>query len=160
MKLHFNRAQVIAALFAAAIVAYAPPSGARNAAIAIDDPWAAQTNPGAIVAGGYVTLRNTGTTADRLISAASPRAQRVELHEMSMSDGMMRMRPVQGIDVPAGETATLAPGGLHIMFINIDAQFRNGEQVPVTLRFERAGAVEAVFVVRPRPSGGSGGHDH
>ncbi len=155
-----SRTNVLAALAAFAVIACSPASDAQSAraAIVVEDPWAAATNPGATVAGGYVTLRNPRATPDRLISASSPRADRVELHEMSMDGGMMRMRPVTGIDVPAGASATLRPGGLHIMFINIDEQFQDGQRVPVTLTFERAGNIHTVFVVRPRPVGG--GHEH
>lgn len=157
-----TRKRVLAALAAFAIVACAPASDAQNAAghIIVDDPWAAATNPGATVAGGYVTLRNTGAADDRLVSAASTRARGVELHEMSMASGMMRMRPVQGIDVPAGGTAALRPGGLHIMFIDIEGRYQRGQRVPVTLRFERAGAVEVEFEVRQRNAQGSSEHEH
>lgn len=158
--MQISRIHFIAMLAALTVIACSPASDAQSArnTIAAEDPWIAATNPGAGVGGGYVTLRNTGATADRLISASSSRAGRVELHEMSMTGGMMRMRPVAGIDVPAGGSVSLAPGGLHIMFIDIDAQFENGQRVPVTLHFEHAGAVDVVFAVRTRPVGG--GHEH
>lgn len=143
--------RVVAASFLLAAAFAAPESAAQQAAtITIEDPWAGTTNPGATVAAGYVTVRNTGAQPDRLLSAASPRAARVELHEMSMSNGVMRMRPVDGIAIPAGGEATLQPGGLHIMFLEIDAQFVEGQRVPVTLRFERTGDVAVDFVARPR----------
>ncbi len=143
--------------------AFAPPpsfADPRTGPIVIADPWAATTNPGASVAAGYVALRNTGAQPDRLVSASSPRARRLELHEMSMADGVMRMRPVQGIDIPAGGETSLRPGGLHIMFMDIDAAFVSGERIPVTLQFERAGAIEVEFVARPRDAQRSSGHEH
>ena len=70
----------------------------------------------------------------------------------------MRMRPVAGIDVPAGGAVSLAPGGLHIMFIDIGAQFQDGQRIPVKLTFERAGDVNTVFVARRRTHGA--GHEH
>src|SRR5690606_13871783 len=117
---------------ALAAFAIGPESAAREQAgsIVIDDPWVATTNPGATVAAGYVTLRNTGARADRLLSATSSRAERVELHEMNVTDGVMRMRPVAGIDIPPGGTATLTPGGLHIMFLDIDAPFSDAARIP------------------------------
>jgi hypothetical protein len=154
--------RVVAASFLLAAFAFVPESAAqpRVGAITIEDPWVATTNPGAAVAGGYVTLRNEGAQPDRLISAESTRAPRVELHEMNMDNGVMRMRQVQGIDVPAGDVATLRPGGLHIMFFDIDAQFQEGQRVPVVLHFERAGDVRVDFVARPRPAPGAHDHEH
>lgn len=151
--------RIIAASFMLAAVWAAPESAAQQApAITIEDPWAGTTNPGATVAAGYVTLRNAGAQADRLVSATSPRAGRVELHEMRMDHGVMRMRPVEGVAVPPGGEAVLQPGGLHIMFIEIDAQFVQGQRIPVTLRFERAGDVSITFIARPRNRSSSDVH--
>lgn len=154
--------RIVAASFMLAALAFAPDSAAqhRAGAVTIEDPWVATTNPGAVVAGGYATLHNHGAQADRLVSAESPRAARVELHEMSMEGGIMRMRQVRGIDIPAGGEATLRPGGLHIMFFDIDAPFEEGQRVPVTLHFERAGELRIEFVARPRPSPGAHAHEH
>jgi copper(I)-binding protein len=77
-----------------------------------------------------------------------------------MEGGIMRMRQVRGIDIPAGGEATLRPGGLHIMFFDIDAPFEEGQRVPVTLHFERAGELRIDFVARPRPSPGAHAHEH
>ncbi|MEZ6024192.1 MAG: copper chaperone PCu(A)C [Hyphomonadaceae bacterium] len=147
----------IAAVAVFALAACTPPAATPEQtaeqgtpAITLVDPWAGATPDGATVGAGYVVLRNEGDGADRLVSATSPRAGHVELHEMRMEGDMMRMSPVEAIDVPAhGETA-LAPGGLHIMFIDIPAPLAEGESIPVTLHFEQQGDVEAVFVVRQR----------
>ncbi|WP_167755793.1 copper chaperone PCu(A)C [Vitreimonas flagellata] len=157
-----QKIRVVAASIMLAALALAPESAAqqRVGAITIEDPWVATTNPGAEVAGGYVTLRNAGPQPDRLISADSTRAARVELHEMNMDNGVMRMRQVEGIDVPAGGVATLRPGGLHIMFFDIDAQFQEGQRIPVVLHFERAGDVRVDFVARPRLAPGAHNHEH
>lgn len=151
--------RLLAASFALAAIVAAPNSaaGQQAGAIVVEDPWVATTNPGATVAGGYVTLRNNGAQADRLLSAESPRA-RLQLHEMSMDGGMMQMREVAGIDIPAGGAATLAPGGYHIMFLDLTAPITNGERIPVTLHFAHQGAVQVVFVARPR--NGRSGHEH
>ncbi|MDB5314851.1 MAG: hypothetical protein JWO24_695 [Rhodospirillales bacterium] len=90
---------------------------------------------------GYLSIRNTGAVADRLLSASTPAARTVELHTMLREAEVMRMRPVGGIPLPPGETVTLAPGGLHLMLIGLAAPLVVGADVPLTLRFERAGTV-------------------
>lgn len=101
------------------------------------------TLPNAPVGGGFLTIVNNGAEADRLIAAASPVAQMVQLHEMRMEGDMMKMAEKEGgIEIPAGETVTLAPGGLHIMFMGLQQSFVEGGTVPVTLTFEKAGTVE------------------
>jgi copper(I)-binding protein len=118
--------------------------------IVVEDAWIAATNSGATVGAGYVTIRNTGSRTERLTSAASDAADRVELHEMTVTNGMMRMHPVPAIEIPPGGTVTLAPGGLHIMFLDINTPFTAGSTVPVTLHFEHQGDVEVEFSVRRR----------
>lgn len=101
------------------------------------------TLPNAPVGGGYITISNAGTEADRLVSASSPISEVTQLHEMKMEGDVMKMKELEnGIDIPAGETVTLAPGGLHIMFMGLTQSLVEGEKVPVTLTFEKAGTVE------------------
>lgn len=110
--------------------------------IEITTAFARATLPNAPVAGGYLTITNNGKADDRLVSATSPAAGKVELHEMSMQGDVMKMAALpDGIPVPAGETVTLSPGGMHIMFMQLQHPFVEGETVPVTLTFEKAGAV-------------------
>lgn len=114
--------------------------------------------PGQPVGGGYITITNSGKEADRLVSAESPRSGTVELHEMAMNGDVMVMRPLEkGIEIPAGETVELKPGGLHLMFMKVGQPFKQGETVPVTFTFEKAGKVE---VVLPVAAAGPGGHQH
>lgn len=155
---HFVR--LLAASFALAAIACSPASDAqqRAGAIVLEDPWSAATPSGASVAAGYVTIRNTGANPDRLLSASTPRAGRTEIHEMSMDNGVMRMRPLPSVTIAAGGAVTFAPGGMHIMFMDIGAPFTDGATIPVTLRFERQGEVQATFTVRAR--GGHGAHTH
>jgi periplasmic copper chaperone A len=128
--------------------------------LAISDPWARAMLPGQPAGGGYLGIANEGDDADRLVSATSPRAGRVEIHTMEVVDDIMVMRPLpDGLEIPAGGTVALEPGGLHIMFMEVEQPFAEGDRVPVTLEFERAGSVDATFEVRGRESGG-GGHDH
>lgn len=154
-------------LFAVALLAFAaacnpptPPAPAEQAqpagALEVRDPWARATAGGASVAAGYMTIANRTEADDRLLSVSSPRAARVEIHEMTMDNAVMRMRAVEGgLAIPAGETITLAPGGLHLMFLDVTAPFVEGEETPVTLTFENAGAFEITLPVR---AGGQGGH--
>lgn len=106
------------------------------------------TLPAAKVGGGYVSITNNGTEGDRLVSAASASAAKVGIHEMKMEGDQMKMGEKEGgVEIPAGQTVSLAPGGLHIMFMGLKAPFVEGETVPVTLTFEKAGPVEIELVV-------------
>ncbi|WP_295813555.1 copper chaperone PCu(A)C [uncultured Nitratireductor sp.] len=128
----------------------------------IRDPWARAMLPGQPAGGGYLVIENTGTDDDTLVSLASPRAGKVEVHTMEMNNDVMVMRPVEGgLAIPAGETVTLEPGGLHIMFMQVEKGFQEGETVPVTLEFERAGKVDLELKAGPARGGMShSGHDH
>ncbi len=91
-------------------------------------------------------IENKGTT-DQLVSASSPLAGEVQLHEMAMEGNVMKMRQVKDITVPAGGSVELKPGGLHLMFMNIKAPLAAGESVPVKLKFAKAGEVEVKMPV-------------
>ncbi|HUJ86112.1 MAG TPA: copper chaperone PCu(A)C [Burkholderiales bacterium] len=121
----------------------------KKGELEIDHPWARATPPGASVGGGYVTVRNAGDGADRLIGASSPAADHVELHIMAMDNGVMRMRQVPSFKVPAHGQLMLKPGGNHLMFLGLKQPLEPGERVPVKLRFEKAGEVEVQLEVGP-----------
>jgi hypothetical protein len=127
----------------AALCAAAP----ALAQVAIDNPWARATAPGAKVAGGYMKIRNSAAAPDRLIGASSPAAARVELHVHLREGEVMKMREVKGYDVPAKGAFELKPGGAHLMLMEIRRPFAEGEKVPVTLKFERAGEIKVDFHV-------------
>ncbi|MEI3851725.1 MULTISPECIES: DUF1775 domain-containing protein [Ensifer] len=118
--------------------------------------------PGAKVGGGFLTIRNGGAGEDRLVAVESPAAARIEIHEMKMENDVMKMRKLDdGVAVPAGETVELKAGGLHLMFMDVKTPFKEGEAVPVTLVFERAGKVEATFPVGSAKGGeAAGGGKH
>ena len=122
----------------AAVAALLLPGAGRAEGLRVSDAFSRASSgdrPGV----AYMTIHG-GDTADRLVSAQSPRAARVELHTMTMDGGVMRMRPVEGIDVPAGGTVRLAPGQpFHLMLEGLKEPLRQGEMVPLALRFERAG---------------------
>jgi hypothetical protein len=112
-------------------------------ALQIGHPWARATAPTAPSGGGYLSITNTGTTPDRLISAKSPAANLVQVHEMKMDGNVMRMRELEhGLEIKPGETVTLAPGGMHLMMTGLKAPLKQGEKVPVSLVFEKAGSID------------------
>jgi periplasmic copper chaperone A len=127
-------------------------------ALTISSAWASAMLPGQPAGGGYLTVRNGGAEADRLLSIASPAAEKAEVHRMQVVDDVMVMRPVaDGLEIPAGGLLELKPGGFHLMFSKVKEPFEAGTTVPVTLTFEKAGQVEIVLPVRPA---GAGAHEH
>lgn len=118
------------------------------------------TLPNAPVGGGYVTITNTGSEADRLVGAASPVAGVTQIHEMKMEGDLMKMNEVpEGVEIPAGATVTLKPGGLHIMFMQLQQPLVEGTTVPLTLTFEKAGSVEVELSVES-PAAKGPAEDH
>lgn len=119
-----------------------------QAQVQVEKPWTRASAPGAKVAGGYMTLRNAGAAPDRLVSVTSPAAAKVELHVHVNENGVMRMREVpEGYAIPAKGSFELKPGGAHLMFMELKAPLKEGDKVPVTLKFEKAGEVKAEFDV-------------
>jgi periplasmic copper chaperone A len=116
----------------------------------IGHPWARATPPTAPTAGGFLSVTNTGTVSDRLISVSSPAAETVQIHEMKMEGNVMRMREYEGgLEIAPGATVTLAPGNLHLMMMGLKAPFKQGEKVPMTLVFEKAGKIDVELMVVP-----------
>lgn len=124
----------------------------KVAAIDIGHPHARPTNAGQQVGVGYLKLSNQGA-ADRLLSATSPAAASVEMHSMAMEGDVMKMRQVDAIELPAGQTVELKPGGYHLMLMGLKAPLKAGDKLPLTLRFEKAGeVVVTVNVEVPKPA--------
>ncbi len=121
---------------------------AQNTPLVIEKPWIPAMPEVAITGAAYMTIKNTGTKADQLREATSDAAERVELHTHSMEQGMMQMRPVEAIDLPAGGTVTLEPTGLHVMLINLKRPLKDGETVTLNLRFAEAGNLRIDVPVR------------
>jgi periplasmic copper chaperone A len=142
--------------------------------LVISQAWARATPKGAKIGGGYLTIENTGSAPDRLIGGSADVAGSVQVHEMSMDNGVMKMRPMdKGLTIDPGKTVKLAPGGYHLMIMDLKSQLKQGDKVPVTLEFEKAGKVtvslDVMGVGAQGPAGGaaSGGkmemnkmHDH
>ncbi|WP_207537330.1 copper chaperone PCu(A)C [Sabulicella rubraurantiaca] len=139
-----------------ALLAAVPIEGAlAQPAVTVEEAWTRAAGQGATGA-GYMTLRSGA--GDRLLGAASPLAQRVELHNHIRDGDVMRMRPVEAVEVQPGTVVTLRPGGLHLMLYGLARPLSPGEQIPVTLRFERAGEIEARLQVQAAGARGPGGH--
>ena len=116
--------------------------------INISSPFSRATLPNAPVGGGFLTIENTGTEDDRLVSASSSIAKDTQIHEMAMEGDVMKMRHLgEGLGIPAGQTVELTPGSLHIMFMGLNGAFVEGETVTLTLTFEKAGTVEVELPV-------------
>jgi periplasmic copper chaperone A len=110
--------------------------------LVITQAWSRATPGGAKIAGGYLTIENKGTAPDRLISGAGDVAGKVEIHEMTMDGGVMKMRSLdKGLAIEPGKTVKLAPGGYHLMLMDLKSPLKQGDKVPVTLTFEKAGKV-------------------
>jgi len=123
----------------------------------VSNPFARATPPGARVAGAFMTIKNQGTETDRLLSASSPVAGLVEIHEMAMDGGMMKMRAIKGLDVKPGTTVEFKPGGYHVMLEDLKQPLKEGDRIPVRLTFEKSGTVEVLVHVEAM---GAAAHTH
>ena len=134
----------------------------RAGDLVIGHPWGRAIGAAAPTAAGYMSLSNQGSAPDRLLDARSPAARQVEIHAMTMTDGVMRMRPLaEGLAIPPRGTAWLRPGGQHLMLVGPAGPFVQGSRIPVTLRFERAGEITVeleVAAAGARDQPAQGGH--
>lgn len=134
-------------------------------AMTFEHPWMRTPRAGRDVSAGYTTIVNAGE-ADRMVAASSPHAAAVEIHTHIAEDGAVRMVKLDALEIPAGGTVTLRPGGSHLMLFGLDDTVTEGAMIPVTVTLEKAGDVElALMVETPDTSGGAhhghhGGHDH
>lgn len=157
-----SRRAFAALTLAASILAFTPASAHdyKVGSLHIDHPWSRATPPTANVGAGYMTIQNSGAEADRLVGATTPAAGSVEIHFMEIANGVMKMRAVpDGVEIPAGGEAALAPGGYHLMLVGLQKPFTEGEKVPLELQFEKAGTVSVELAVGPI-GGGSGPSGH
>jgi copper(I)-binding protein len=117
-------------------------------ALKIGHPWARATAPTAPAGGGFLSVTNTGTVPDRLVSAQSAAANTVQIHEMKMDGDVMRMRELEkGLEIAPGATVTLAPGGFHLMMMGLKGPLTQGTKVPLTLVFEKAGKIDVELAI-------------
>jgi hypothetical protein len=138
----------LAATFLLAAPAFAHNGVVHLGPINISAPFTRATLPNAPVGGGYLSIENTGTEDDRLVLVASPIAGETQIHDMAMEGDVMKMRHLEdGLVIPAGQTVTLEPGGLHIMLMQLQRKLVEGETITVTLTFEKAGTVDVQLPV-------------
>lgn len=139
--------------FAAGLVV-AGAALAQPAQLEVSNAWARATPGSAPNGAAYVTIQSP--TADRLLSTSTPVAKKAELHTMSMQGMVMKMRPLSGLDIPAGKPVTLKPGGDHIMLLGLEHPLREGQSFPLTLDFEKAGSRTVTVTVEKAGATGPG----
>lgn len=147
-----------AGLVAATAFAATAALAAEAGPITVSDAWARASAGPARAGGAFLTVTNAGAEADALVSAAADVSEKVELHTHIKDGDVMKMRQVEKIDLPAGETVVLQPGGLHVMFMGLKAPLKEGESFPLTLTFEKAG--ETTVTVQVKAPGAMGAMKH
>ena len=140
-----SRSLLVVALLYSAATLHAPPAAAQP--VAVKHAWVRAPAPGQNIAAAYMELTSKANLL--LVGVASPVAARAELHSSSVEQGVMKMRPVERIELPSGKPVKLAPGGLHVMLIELKQPLRSGAKVPLTLTVQRADLTNrSVFTVQ------------
>jgi len=143
-----NLSKLVLASVLAAAASFAFAEGMAPS-IAIEQPYARATPAGAVTGAVYMTLTNKTQAADRLTAASSDVASKLQIHEMAVVDGVMRMRELaSGLPIPAGGSVVLKPGGYHVMLIGLKKPLTAGESFPLTLTFEKAGNISVTVQVQ------------
>lgn len=133
--------RLLSALSLSAVALAAHAHSFKLGELTIGHPYARATAPGQPAGGAYLSVSNAGKAGDKLVSASADVSKSVELHEMKMDGDVMRMREVSAVEVPAGKSVELKPGGLHIMLMGLKAPLKQGDKFPLKLKFEKAGEV-------------------
>lgn len=154
-------------VFAAALIvpmlSLSPSAWAEAGTVTVSQAWSRATPGGVHTGGAYLQITASEAAGDNLVDARSDAAERVELHNHIHEDGVMKMRRVEAIEIPAGKTVALAPGGYHLMLMNLKQPLRAGDKLDLTLVFEKAGEVEVTATVEPigaKGPHGAAGTDH
>jgi periplasmic copper chaperone A len=152
--------KLVLAVLAGALIGAAAPASAQ--VVEVKDPWARATAPGQKAGGVFMQLKSPGGGA--LVAAESPAASIVEIHEMAMEGNVMKMRAVPRLDLPAGQTVELKPGGYHVMLIDLKAPLKKGDMVPVKLKVQgkdgKPAEIEVKAEVRDMGAGAGGAAKH
>jgi periplasmic copper chaperone A len=155
------RMTLFGALLGSLLAAPARADDVRAGDLVISQGWSRATPGGAKVGGGYLTIENKGSAPDRLIAVSGDVAGKIEVHEMAVKNGVMTMRPLEnGLTIAPGKAVKFAPGGFHLMMMDLKNPLKQGDKVAVTLEFEKAGKVTASLDVQgvgapgPAPRGG------
>lgn len=140
----------LAVLCALSIPAMMLPASAQQVGdLKIEKPWSRATPGNSKIGAGYFTVTNTGAAPDTLVSVTTPASDHVEIHEMAMKDGVMTMRPMaKGVTIAPGKAVSFAPGGFHLMLMGLKAPLKQGDKVPLTLTFAKAGKVDVTLDVQ------------
>ena len=144
-----NMRLILKSAFAVALIAMALPAFAQGANITVEKPYARATPGGAQNGAAYMMIANKASTPDRLVGAASDVAAQAQVHEMSMDNGVMKMRELtDGLAIPAGGSVTLKPGSYHVMLLGLKKPLVAGDSIPLTLKFEKAGNISITVPVK------------
>ena len=135
-------------------------AGAAWSQVEVEQPWIRASAPGAKNAAGYMTIRNKSAQPDRLIGGSSPVAAKVETHVHIKDGEILRMREVKSYDIPAKGAFELKPGGAHLMLVDLKRPLKEGERIPLVLKFEKSGEVKVDFLVRPLAAPAPSEHKH
>jgi hypothetical protein len=155
------RGLTYAALFTTLLMAPARAEQVKAGDLVITQAWSRATPGGAKIGSGYMTIENKGSAPDRLTGVSADIAGKVEVHEMAMNNGVMTMRPLEnGLTIDPGKTVKLAPGGYHLMMFDLKAPLKQGDKIPVTLTFEKAGKVSLSLDVQGIGAQGPMGADN
>jgi hypothetical protein len=150
--------EVIAALSLTLAAYFTSASGVSASSVMVIEAFArASATPAAKAGAAYVSLMNHASEADRLVSAQTPAAATAEIHMTEIVDGVMKMKEAGALEIPPMGTLEMKPGGYHIMLMGLKAPLKKGEEIEITLTFEKAGAVK---VKMPVGEVAQGGHDH
>ena len=150
--------RVVCAVAIAFLIGPHAPALAADA-VSVSKPWVRATVAGQSVAGAYMDI--TAKDAAALVGAASPVAARAEMHTMTMDGGVMRMRPLAKLELPAGKTVNLKPGGFHVMLIDIRRELKAGDRVPLTLTVQDSRGTQSTLRVDAEVRAAAGGsHMH
>lgn len=158
-----NMIPILRSLACVYVVLAAPAraEGSKAGDLVITQAWSRATPGGAKVAGGFLTIENTGSTSDRLIGGSADVAGKFEVHEMAVSNGVMTMRELdKGLTIEPGKTVKLAPGGYHLMLMDLKSPLKQGDKALVTLEFEKAGKVKLSLEVQGVGARGPAATDH
>lgn len=161
LKTNMSRALALSSAVLLSLASTADAGDVTVGDLVISKPWTRVTPPGAKVAGGFLTITNKGKSADRLVGGSAEIAGRIEVHEMTMDAGIMKMHELaSGLEIKPGETVELKPGSYHVMFMELKSSPVEGTPVKGTLKFEKAGETSVAYDVAPLGAKSSGGMDH
>jgi periplasmic copper chaperone A len=150
MPIPFHKGLLIALALSAATAGAALAQDYMAGSIKVSQVWSREVPPASKVAGGFMTITNTGSEPDTLIGGSVAVAGKFEVHEMTMTDGVMKMRELKpGLVIKPGETVVLKPGSFHVMMMGLKEPLKAGKPIKGTLIFQKAGKIDVTYKVEP-----------